>query len=176
MGASEMPGRGRTRGRFWTAAAVAVAGVLALTSVALATPGSGAAGEILAEGDVLSGLDVKVKVRGHHGTQVSEVKSPGRVVVQRIRVAPGGHTGWHTHGGPAVVVVKAGALTIHDAHDPSCTGTTYAAGTAFVDPGDGHVHIGRNLGAETAEVLVTYLLPTGAEPRVDAPDPRSCPF
>ena len=75
-----------------------------------------------------------------------------------------------------MVVVKSGTLTLYSGDDPSCHGTAYTAGKAFVDPGDGHVHIARNEGADPAEVWVTYLLPADALPRLDAADPGNCSF
>ncbi len=155
--------------------ATAVCVVLAATTAAGATPGSGVlSGRILAEGAFQDGLDVKFKVRGHHGTQVSRVQGGGRAVVQEIVLAPGGQTGWHSHPGPVVVVVARGALTLYD--DSGCdTGQTYAAGEAFVDPGQGHLHVARNHGSGNVELLVTYLAPPGAGvPRVDRSAPTGC--
>lgn len=146
--------------------AVLVAVGAALAAVpALATPGSSASGTILARGLAVD----KVKTRGNE---------PYDVVVQQISIAPGGHTGWHTHPGTAVAVIKSGTLTIYDSDDRSCTGRSYGAGTVYVDPGYGHAHIGRNE-SESAplEVLVTYLdVAPGGGVRIDTPDPGSCSF
>ena len=62
------------------------------------------------------------KVRSHSN-------QPYDVVVQQITIAPGGHTGWHTHPGNAVAAIKSGTLTIYDGDDPSCSGRDYPAGT-----------------------------------------------
>jgi len=132
---------------------------------ALATPGSGTASAVLARG-TLDG-HVKLKVRHHRSD----------VVVQQVTIAPGGTTGWHTHPGPAVVVVKAGSFTLYDGDDRTCTGKTYSAGQVFIDPGRGHVHIGRNQGSDNVELNVTFLdVPVGGEARIDAPAPGNCPF
>jgi hypothetical protein len=55
-------------------------------------------------------------------------------------------TGWHTHPGPSLVIVTQGTATEYDGDDPTCTPHVYSAnGTnAFIDPGDGHVHIIRD--------------------------------
>jgi hypothetical protein len=45
-----------------------------------------------------------------------------------------------------------------------------------VDKGGGHVHIGRNEGTVTVKLLVTFIVPVGAAPRIDVPDPGNCPF
>ncbi len=106
-------------------------------------------------------------------------------VMQQIVIGPGGHTGWHSHPGPVVVLVKAGELTFYSGEDGTCTGRTYTAGQAFVDSGQGHVHIARNLShSENLEFWATYFdvppAPPGAPPnagiRIDVPDPGVCSF
>jgi quercetin dioxygenase-like cupin family protein len=136
----------------------------AVTGVAIATSGSGVSGTVVARGLATD----KVKTRGNQ---------PYDVVVQKLAVAPGGHTGWHTHPGIAVAVVKAGTLTIYDGDDASCSPRTFHAGDTYVDPGYGHVHIGRNEGTVPLEIVVTYLdVPAGGGVRIDAPSPGNCPF
>jgi quercetin dioxygenase-like cupin family protein len=94
-----------------------------------------------------------------------------------VTIAPGGTTGWHTHPGPAVVVIKSGSFTLYDGDDPTCTGGVYSAGQVFIDPGRGHVHIGRNEGSQNVELYVTFLdVPVGESPRIDAAAPGNCPF
>jgi quercetin dioxygenase-like cupin family protein len=135
----------------------------AVTGIAVATPGSGASGTILARGLATE----KVKTRGNE---------PYEAVVQQITIAPGGHTGWHTHPGNAIAIIKAGTLTIYDGDDRSCTPKTFSAGDVYIDPGYGHVHIGRNEGTEPLEILVTYVdVAAGNGPvRIDAEDPGNC--
>src|SRR5262249_30734788 len=55
------------------------------------------------------------------------------VYVVDNKIAPGGTTGWHSHPGPSLIHVVAGAVTNYEA--PSCTPHVYTAGTGFVDPG-----------------------------------------
>lgn len=146
--------------------ALLVAASLALITVpADATPGSGVSSTIVARGEATD----KVKTRGNQ---------PYDVVVQHISIAPGGHTGWHTHPGVAVAVVTSGTLTIYDSDDRTCTGRDYGAGEVYLDPGYGHVHLGRNESETTPlEITVTYLdVPTGAGIREDAADPGNCSF
>ena len=156
---------------------LAVLGALGASTIATATPGSGAAGPVLARGVFEHGLDAKFKVRTEHGAQVSAVKGPAQAVVQEITIAPGGHTGWHSHHGPAIVVVMQGALTLYDGDDPDCVGHAYEKGEAFIDPGQGHVHIGRNETDGVIKVSVTYLIPgtdPATSPRIDQPHPGNC--
>ena len=165
--------RRRRRTKVWITAAAIVSAIVGTSTVAIATPGSGTVGEVVAMATI-DDLDVKFKVDEHRGQAVSRVKGPGKVVVQRLTVDPAGHTGWHSHDGPVVVVVKTGALTVYGA---GCHSQRYTAGEAFIDPGNGHVHIARNEGAAPVEAWVTMLLPAGGAPRVDISDPAAdCGF
>ena len=97
------------------------------------------------------------------------------IVVTDIIVAPGGHSGWHTHPGPALVVVKTGAITFYHGDDRTCTGTRYPAGTAFIEAG-GTVGIARNEEPGQTTVVATFFVPKGSATRLDAPAPGNCAF
>ena len=86
-------------------------------------------------------LKVKIKLNGHK-TQVVNVRDPSRTVVVRFTVQPGAQIPWHSHRGPVVVNVVSGELTYVAADD--CVERAYPADTAFVDPGQGHVHTAFN--------------------------------
>jgi quercetin dioxygenase-like cupin family protein len=104
-------------------------------------------------------------------------KSPTDTVVLTTTINPGGSTGWHSHPGPAFIVVTQGTLTVYDGDDPSCMPHRYSAGTGFLDAGLGHVHIARNEGTTPVTVVQTYLnVPPGGSPRIDAAAPGNCPF
>jgi quercetin dioxygenase-like cupin family protein len=98
------------------------------------------------------------------------------VVTQKITIAPGGHTGWHSHPGPVFVTITAGTMTFYDGDDPTCTPVDYATGDTFIDKGMGHVHIARNEGTTDLVLYATYLLPVGAPLRTDEPAPGNCAF
>ncbi|MEU8704576.1 cupin domain-containing protein [Streptomyces sp. NPDC048565] len=139
---------------------VGVAALGLLPAAAVATPGSGVTGTVVAEGTSEGKLEVKTP--------------PGRtdVTFRKITVEPGGSTGWHTHEGQLIAVVKAGTLTrtLDD-----CTVEVSPAGTTFIEPsGADHRHIGRNLGTGPVVLWVTYLLPEGSELSDDA-DAVECP-
>ena len=91
-------------------------------------------------------------------------------------IEPGGHTGWHSHPGPALVTIQEGTFTLYDGDDRKRRPHQYGPGQAFVDEGGGHVHIGRNEGTVTVKLLVTFIVPVGAAPRIDVPDPGNCDF
>ncbi|HET9477523.1 MAG TPA: cupin domain-containing protein [Dehalococcoidia bacterium] len=104
--------------------------------------------------------------------------APYDVVARQVTIAPGGHTGWHTHPGPAIAIVKQGTLTIYDGDDPSCSAGTISAGEVYIDPGYGHVHTGRNEGGTPLELHITFLdVPPDGSPTIDIPEaPGNCPF
>ncbi len=144
---------------------------LVLVSQTLATPASGViSATVLARADFVERVDVKFKIGTSHGIHVSNVRGAGDVVVQEIVLAPGGSTGWHTHPGPAVVVIRSGTFRLTDAQD--CQSRDYSAGEAFVDPGQGFVHLGTNPGSDNAVLYVSFFdVPAGQSPRIDAADP-----
>jgi quercetin dioxygenase-like cupin family protein len=156
-------------------ASLAAGGVVAaaLAAVVFATPGSGVVGTVMGRAGFADTGDIKLKLRDE--SEVIHVTQAGDTVVQKLIVAPGGHTGWHSHHGPAIAVVQNGELTVYSSED--CTGRPYGAGQAFVDSGQGHVHIARNLTSQETEVWVTYLdVPPGESVRLDAADPGTCAF
>jgi hypothetical protein len=129
------------------------------------------------------GFDVEIKT-----------KDSTDIAVSNVVVAPGGSSGWHSHPGPVLVVVKTGAITFYragkhsgldgddenrdnGAKGPTCTRTVYPAGSAFVEvPAPGHVMLAKNEGSIEATVTATYFAPPGAALRIDKPWPGGdCP-
>ena len=158
-------------------ASLAAAGavVAALATVVLATAGDKAVGTVWARAGFADSVDIKIKLRDER--EVIHVPEAGDTVMQQIVIGPGGHTGWHSHPGPAIALIKNGELTLYSGDDPTCTGRTFGAGQGFVDSGQGHVHIARNLTSQNTEVWVTYLdVPPGGSVRIDAADPGNCRF
>jgi quercetin dioxygenase-like cupin family protein len=155
-----------------------VTGVCAFAGAALATPPSGiVSSTVVARAGFVDPVDIKFKVDG--GPQeVINVRDAQQTVMQQIVIGPGGSTGWHSHPGPVVVLIKAGELTLYSGDDPTCTGRTYSAGQAFIDSGQGHVHIGRNQStSENVELWVSYFdVPPGGPFRIDAASPGNCSF
>jgi len=165
-------------------ASLATAGVAvaAWASVALATPGSpNVVATVVARAGFADSMDIRFRVRDagrHHGKRdVIHVPRAADTVMQQIVFPPGGHTGWHSHPGPAIALVKRGELTLFSSDDPTCMGRPFGVGQAFVDSGQGHVHMARNMTTQDTEVWVTYLdVPPGGSPRIDAADPGTCVF
>ena len=182
--------------------AVAAAAALALAAAqALATAGSGAASNYVARGPVsqsvvigvprtasatktvrvrVRGKTVKRRVRFSYETMTPLMTcgptSPCDTAYQQLTIAPGGHTGWHTHPGPTFVAVAQGEGTLYHAM-AGCPATKYAAGTGFMQPAT-EVHNMRNEGSTPLVLWAFYALPAGttnAGIRIDRPQPVECP-
>jgi quercetin dioxygenase-like cupin family protein len=146
--------------------------VMLTAATALATQPSGLTSTPIATGAV-DDIDVQTKT-GDWKLKI-DTKGPSQLAVSENRVAPGGDFGWHSHPGPSLVIVKSGVSTFYSGDDPNCTPERHPAGTAYVDPG-GRVHIARNEGTEDLVVVVMRIIPAGAQPRIDEPNPGNCPF
>lgn len=162
------------------ALATLVAAISSVTVAAVLTPGHLVTGVILARASFADQTDIKFKIKGQ-GQEVINVNNSGDTVMQKIVIAPGGHTGWHSHPGPVVVLISAGEMSFYDGEDPTCTARIYSTGQAFVDSGQGHVHIARNEGSVPLELYVTYFDVTPGVPppdafRINAPSPGNCSF
>ena len=134
---------------------------------ATATPPAGVAAELLPHGTVAQGSHVRVA-----GVKLA-TRGPIDVATVHVTFQAGGSTGWHTHPGPALVTVKAGALTLHRAK--GCRSRTFSAGQTFLEFGPDDVNLTRNETGGVTETVVTFLLPVGAPITVDAPAPP-CPL
>lgn len=126
----------------------ALAGVMAggarvLPAAAQAAPPPIAAEPLTPRSTFIDAIGLKVKIKPDgHANQVVDVRDPSSTVVVRYTVQPGAQFPWHSHNGPVVVNLVSGALTYVGAED--CVQRTYAAGQAFVDPGQGHAHTAFN--------------------------------
>ena len=89
-----------------------------------ARPASGLTNVTLARGTDLSNGTIPLQ----EGTDI---------VMTRITVLPGGSSGWHSHPGDAMIVVKQGDLTVYRSAGSVCDPTRYTAGQAFIErPGE----------------------------------------
>jgi quercetin dioxygenase-like cupin family protein len=100
------------------------------------------------------------------------VSGPSDFLQVRVVAQPAGDTGWHTHPGPAVGVVRAGSVTEY--HANGCV-SVYGQGSVFFEQ-PGEVHRVVNEGNSISEVYLTFFLPAGTAPLLpaDAPEPRTC--
>ena len=149
-----------------SAVAVACAsGVIALK--AWATPGSGIGTMIVSGPTPLDAIDVRTE------SDINEIEIKTKGVsdlwVVHNTIAPGGHTGWHSHPGPSIISVVSGTATEYHSDDPS-TPHVHPAGTSFVDDGLGS-HILKNEGTTNLVTVAVQFLPRGATRRIDQPAP-----
>ena len=150
-------------------AGVLVACALGLIAwrVAWATPGSGITTTIVSGPVLLENVHFKIK------SEINEVqiktKGFSDIYVVHNKIAPGGHTGWHSHPGPSIVSVKSGTATEYHDDEPGVP-HVHPAGTTFVDDGEG-AHIVVNEGTTDLELVAFQILPLGATRRIDEPAP-----
>ena len=166
----------RTFGRTRRTVVVAVVFVFPLlVGVALATPGFGTlSAPVHARGTLEPTTGENLIVNSKSGVHV-KTKGSVDLVTQEIRIAPGGHTGWHSHPGPVLVTVQAGSLQLIYADDSTCQGTVYEAGDSFVDRGDETAHIARASPFVETVLWATYFVPgaPGSAFRLDEPAPET---
>ncbi len=139
-----------------------VPGLSAATTPDPSTPG-GVAVSLLGRGTFVDDIAGHLRIKQNRGTKVVNVRDASDMLQVRLAFAPGGSVGWHTHPGPALVTVASGFLTVVNASD--CVPRVYEAGDAFVDPGQGNVHVGFNASAGETVVYATFLgVPPGSGP------------
>ena len=149
----------------WALLSVGLAGVVTAVTVApaVATPPSGLTNIPLARGTNTSNGTIPLQV----GTDVA---------MAQITVDPAGSSGWHSHPGGAIVVVKQGSLTVYTSVGSQCQTTTYSAGQAFIER-PGEVDDVINTGTVPYVLFVTFpRVPQGDSARIDEPNPGACGF
>jgi quercetin dioxygenase-like cupin family protein len=154
------------RGRKSVAVLAAGLGAVLITGgTALATFGSHTSATVLAEGSLGDHVNVRSKgVRLGIGAS-TEV----RTITQSWE--PGGYSGWHSHPGPVIFVLKSGSLSIYD---EKCQPRVLKAGEAFVETPNALMNV-RNESSRPATAYLTILSPAGALPKQDGPQPTpSC--
>src|SRR5437870_4886217 len=134
------------------------------------TMGVGFTSTLIARGN-LGTFHIQSKVEGYD----VELKSHDNtdLAVANIGIAAGGSSGWHSHPGPVLVVVKSGTITRYGADNPGCAADVYGPGTSFTEQG-GLVANATNQGAEPVVGVATFLAPPGAALRIDAAKPENC--
>ncbi|MEA2712678.1 MAG: hypothetical protein QOK27_639 [Gemmatimonadales bacterium] len=153
---------------------------------ATSSSGNGAPGITEPSFTDASGFTSTLVGRGNLGTFHIQSKADGYdaelkshdntdIAVANIVVVPGGHSGWHYHPGPVLVVVKTGTITFYMGDDPSCSPQVHPAGSTFIESG-GMVGIARNEGTVDATVVATFFLPAGSPTRINAAAPGNCAF
>lgn len=160
--------------RFLTAAVVTAAVPLVAAGSASSAASSGSASaaaapppvvvELLSRGTVDKPFEAKAR-----GIEL-ETKSRMDVAVVRVTYPPGSTSGWHTHPGPTVVTATKGTFR-HMMSD--CSRRTIKAGDTFIEKGPREVGVLRNVGDTTAQIVITFFVPVGADPlTIPKPTPQ----
>jgi quercetin dioxygenase-like cupin family protein len=148
----------------WAMLSVGLAGLLTTLTVtpSEATPPSGLTNINLARGTDTSRGALPLRF----GTDIA---------MSQITVNPGGSSGWHSHPGGAIIIVKEGTLTTYRSVGRKCEATTYSAGQAFIER-PGEVDQVLNTGSVPYVLYVTFpRVPPGGSTRTDEPNPGTCP-
>jgi quercetin dioxygenase-like cupin family protein len=166
--------------RLWVYYTIVAGGVVAgVAGAVMATPASGVSAVVAARAAFVDRVNIRIAVKDdQRGNDVTVVQDAEDTIIQQIVFAPNGQTGWHSHPGPTVGLVKSGQLTFFSEDDPTCAGRTLSAGQAWVEPA-GHVHLARNPSAsQPTEVWVTnFDVPAdGGSFRIDEAAPGTCSF
>lgn len=131
--------------------------LLVTVTVAVATPSSGVSVTELGRAENIESFAI-------------DAQGNNDVVVLAATIEPGGTTGWHSHPGTEIAVVKAGTLTVYDSN---CVPRKVTAGHGRVQHAN-TVHLGRNEGSTPVELYATFVLPHGSPVRVDEHAPEGC--
>jgi quercetin dioxygenase-like cupin family protein len=143
---------------------LAVPGLSAATTSDPNTPG-GVTPTQIARGSFPDDVRGQFRIKQDRATKVVNINDASDMMMVRLVFAPGGSVGWHTHPGPVLVAVNTGELTVVNASD--CVRRVYKAGQAFVDPGQGNIHVGFNATAGETVVHATFLeVPKGSGPTI----------
>ena len=153
---------GKVKSQWALAVLLGVAGVALSSGAVHATPPSQLTQILMARGANVSNGTIPL----HVGTDVA---------MATITVEPGGSSGWHSHPGGAIIVVKQGSLTVYESIGNHCEISTYTAGQAFIER-PGEVDQVVNKGTAPYVLYVTFPdVPPGGSPRTDESDPGTCP-
>ncbi len=148
----------------WAVASVALAGVVLAVTL---SPGGAT------EPSGLTNVPLALGTNRSNGTLPLQAGTD--VAVAQITVNPGGSSGWHSHPGGAIVVVKQGSLTVYRSVGGMCETTIYSAGQSFFERPD-EVNQAINTGTIPYVLFVTFArVPHGESPRTDQPNPGTCP-
>jgi len=138
-------------------------GLLLVSALAMAAPSQAGAPLILAQ---------PVAVGTMKATTIHA--QTGSMILESIKIKPGGNFGWHIHGAPVAVVVTRGTLTVFDPTVGACAPFKVSKGQSFVEPAN-HVHLARNDGTKTVTLYALYLgVAKPAAANVAATEPAGC--
>ena len=146
----------------WIAALAAILALALANQMVFATPPSGQHPTAPALGSIADAVQVNI--------DRIKLQTKDRVDVAMFEVTydPGGFSGWHTHPGVLIVLVKSGSVV----RTVGCGSTTYHAGDVFIESDEQPSGQVANASTTASAVLeVTQLVPSGSGRRVEADAP-----
>lgn len=143
--------------------------------IALATPSSGfLLNQVIAMGTSLANISQQVQIAGPNGEDPWQLQlqaqGPTDFYVNQLVIAPGGHSGWHSHPGVLIGAVTAGSI---DFYDSNCRKRTVNAGDVYLENSEPHAII--NNGTTNAELTIGFIVKRSAARRIDESAPACAP-
>src|SRR5262245_21734728 len=139
-------------------------------AVASATPGFGETRMLIARGQSVLSFGIPQQEGNDIATSMNTF-------------IPGGFSGWHSHPGTAVLVIKSGQLTVYS--EPvgvagqggggKCSVHTYTAGQAFIERPENEENAVNTGTVDTVFAITFFNVPHPGETRIDRPAPGDCP-
>ena len=151
----------------WKRSVLLGVAVALLAGAAVATEASGFVAEL-----VVWGTHGKIDAK-HNGIEL-ESRGPASVAVVKVKIEPGGSSGWHHHPGIVLVEVKRGAVDFYDA---DCDKNTYRAGDGFIETRNKPSLAHNASDTKGAVLYATFIVPSSTPAdglRVDDPQPAGC--
>jgi quercetin dioxygenase-like cupin family protein len=153
-----------------TRVALLLALTLAVCVSASATPGSGVTKSDTSISGNLNINLVKSDANNLLLLQFPNDNAPINIVNQDVTIAPGGYTGWHSHGGPGIVVVVQGTLS--EEKTLGCF-EDYPQGSWLFEAGPSEIHnVVNRTGSPVifhATIFLPAFVPPGGNARIDQP-------
>jgi len=143
--------------------------VASAAAVASATPGSGETRMLIARGQSVLSFGIPQQ----EGNDIATSSN---------RFDVGGFSGWHSHPGTAVLVIKSGQLTVYS--EPvgvagqgggKCSVNTYTAGQAFIERPENEENAVNTGTVPTVFAITFFNVPHDGVTRIDQPAPSNCP-
>ena len=132
------------------------AAAVAPASLAIQAPVPIAVESLTGRNDFTDNVAVQVRAKPDgRPTAVVNLQDASKIAVLRFTIQPGVRFPWHSHPGLVMVSVTQGELIFVHADD--CIRRPYPTGTAFVDPGFGHVHYAFNPTSGETIIVATFL-------------------
>lgn len=153
-----------------TAVALLSAGAVAVVTAAVATPGSGNTVTTASVTGRLDDSDGRRPLRVSQDGITLSAHGPTDVTTFDLTYPPGSYSGWHSHPGIVVAVVRSGAVV----RQSGCRAETFTAGEAFTEVGPHHVSNPSRTRDAVLSITRIYPASGAGTPRLDEPAPV-CP-